>query len=73
MFGGSLSPPGFERTSAEWKRCALPTVLRRGATTGHGIPSTHRQLNLPKSTTETGYGVRHAVRMTTDNLPVVSA
>ena len=31
MFGGSLSPPGFEPSSAKQKRCAVPIVLRRDA------------------------------------------
>ena len=31
MFGGSLSPLGFEPSSTKQKRCAVPTVLRREA------------------------------------------
>ena len=31
MFGGSLSPLGFEPSSTRQKRCAIPTVLRRDA------------------------------------------
>ena len=31
MFGGSLSPPGFEPSSTKQKRCAVPTVLLRDA------------------------------------------
>ena len=29
MFGGSLSPPGFEPSSTKQKRCDVPTVLQR--------------------------------------------
>ena len=31
MFGGTLSPPGFEPSSTKHKRCAVPIVLRRDA------------------------------------------
>ena len=30
MFGGSLSPPGFEPSSTGQKRCGIPSELRRG-------------------------------------------
>ena len=49
MFGGSLSPPGFEPSSTKQKRCDVPTVLRRDAFCSVAMTCSALYLCLPLS------------------------
>ena len=49
MFGGSLSPPGFEPSSTRKKRCAIPTELRRDAFCAVALTCSALYLYLPLS------------------------